>query len=308
MSTGYIYFDLLIAGTTVSFRTVESITVGENETEEFIFLNTTHITTPTLDRTDTLKAVYDELVVELSKPQIVIKQGTTIISQSGEYDFGAVRIGASKDIIFTIENSGKSDMVIEEVQGDKILLSKNDTGYFSMVTESLVAVVAPGAAAEFVIRFSPAAEGSLFTANVQIKTNSQNNADFVFRVKGNGNKVGDTGSVPEGMVLVPAGTYMMGSNNGDSDEKPIHQVTISKPYYMGKYEVTQAEWVKIMGNNPSSWKGDTLPVESVSWNDVVEYCNKRSVAEGLTLCYNESTIYCNFSANGYRLPTEAEWG
>ncbi len=118
-----------------------------------------------------------------------------------------------------------------------------------------------------------------------------------------------SGTVPEGMVLVPAGTYMMGSNNGDSDEKPVHQVTISKAYYMGKYEVTQAEWVKIMGHNPSNWKGDTLPVESVSWNEAVEYCNKRSLAEGLMPCYssNGSTIYCNFSANGYRLPTEAEW-
>ncbi len=118
-----------------------------------------------------------------------------------------------------------------------------------------------------------------------------------------------SGSVPEEMVLVPAGMFMMGSNNGDSDEKPPHRVTISKPFYIGKYEVTQAEWESVMGHNPSNWKGDNLPVECVIWEDAVDYCNKRSESEGLTPCYNGdgSTIYCDFSANGYRLPTEAEW-
>ncbi|MDR0877368.1 MAG: SUMF1/EgtB/PvdO family nonheme iron enzyme, partial [Treponema sp.] len=75
---------------------------------------------------------------------------------------------------------------------------------------------------------------------------------------------------PAAMVLVPAGSFQMGSNNGDSDEKPVHSVTISKPFYMGKYEVTQKEWMEVMGTNPSNRKGDNLPVEQVSWNDAVE--------------------------------------
>ncbi len=118
-----------------------------------------------------------------------------------------------------------------------------------------------------------------------------------------------TDALPEGMVLVPAGTFMMGSANGESNEQPVHQVTISKSFYIAKYEVTQAEWVKVMGDNPSKWTGDNLPVEMVSWTDVVDYCNKRSEAEGLTLCYSGdgSAISCDFTANGYRLPTEAEW-
>ncbi|MDR2149619.1 MAG: SUMF1/EgtB/PvdO family nonheme iron enzyme [Spirochaetaceae bacterium] len=112
-----------------------------------------------------------------------------------------------------------------------------------------------------------------------------------------------------GMVLVPAGTFMMGSNEGDSDEKPVHRVTISKPFYMSKYEITQQEWRKVMGNNPSYFKGDNLPVEKVSWYDAIEYCNRRSVNEGLTPAYmiNGSSVTWNRSANGYRLPTEAEW-
>ncbi len=102
---------------------------------------------------------------------------------------------------------------------------------------------------------------------------------------------------------------MMGTTDRWENEQPVHEVRISKSYYMGKYEVTQAEWVKVMGSNPSRWTGDTLPVECVSWNDVIDYCNKRSTAEGLKPCYSgtSDTISCDFSANGYRLPTEAEW-
>ncbi len=115
-------------------------------------------------------------------------------------------------------------------------------------------------------------------------------------------------AAPEGMVLVPAGTFMMGGTIY-AWEKPMHEVRISKSYYMGKYEVTQAEWEAVIGSNPSEFKGDNLPVEQVSWNDVIDYCNKRSVIEGLTPCYSVSddTVSCDFSANGYRLPTEAEW-
>lgn len=91
-------------------------------------------------------------------------------------------------------------------------------------------------------------------------------------------------------VLVEGGTFSMGSNDGESDEKPVHTVTVSD-FYIGRYEVTQREWKSVMGNNPSSFKGDDLPVESVSWNDVQEFIKK----------LNELT------GENYRLPTEAEW-
>jgi formylglycine-generating enzyme required for sulfatase activity len=119
----------------------------------------------------------------------------------------------------------------------------------------------------------------------------------------------DTTGVPQGMVLVPAGTFSMGSNEGRDHEMPVHQVTISKPFFMGKYEVTQKEWIEIMGTNPSGFKGNDLPVEQVSWHEAIDYCNKRSRAEGLVPAYsgNENNIICNFQASVYRLPTEAEW-
>jgi formylglycine-generating enzyme required for sulfatase activity len=117
-------------------------------------------------------------------------------------------------------------------------------------------------------------------------------------------------TVPSGMVLVEGGTFTMGdtAGGGDSDEKPTRTVTVSS-FYMNKYEVTQGEYRSVMGTNPSNFKGDNLPVEQVSWYDAVEYCNKRSQKEGLTPCYSGSgdSIRCDFSANGYRLPTEAEW-
>jgi formylglycine-generating enzyme required for sulfatase activity len=113
---------------------------------------------------------------------------------------------------------------------------------------------------------------------------------------------------PANMVRVEGGTFRMGSTNGYDDEKPVHSVTV-KSFYMGKYEVTQKEWVEIMGSNPSNWKGDDLPVENVTWHEVIEYCNKRSLREGLIPAYRGSgnSVTCDFTASGYRLPTEAEW-
>ena len=145
------------------------------------------------------------------------------------------------------------------------------------------------------------------------------------------------GTQEERFVLIPAGTFQMGNTEGYNDNKPVHEVTITKPFYMGKYEITQAEYEKYCSytgsNSPSSsyGDGDNYPAYYVSWYDALVYCNKRSIAEGLTPCYsiNDSTnpeewgelptayddplrdtwdaVECDWNANGYRLPTEAEW-
>ena len=80
-------------------------------------------------------------------------------------------------------------------------------------------------------------------------------------------------------------------------------------YYIGKTEITQFQWEIVMGNNPSSFKGDNNPVESISWYEAVEFCNKLSEKEGLNKCYTGDGLkkICDFKANGYRLPTELEW-
>jgi hypothetical protein len=87
-----------------------------------------------------------------------------------------------------------------------------------------------------------------------------------------------------GFVYIEGGSFQMGSADGYSDERPVHTVTAGN-FYMGKYTVTQKEWAEVMGNNPSAFKGDNLPVEQVSWYDAVEYCNRRSEKEGLAPAY-----------------------
>ena len=97
-----------------------------------------------------------------------------------------------------------------------------------------------------------------------------------------------------GMMQIPGGTFMMGSPEGEAnivqDETPQHQVKVPG-FFMGKYEITQAQYQAIMDSNPSNFKGEKRPVESVSWDDAVEFCKKLSDKTGRT----------------YRLPSEAEW-
>jgi formylglycine-generating enzyme required for sulfatase activity len=108
------------------------------------------------------------------------------------------------------------------------------------------------------------------------------------------------------MVLIPAGDFEMGNRHGKEDETTVHRVSIAA-FLLDKYEVTQAEYERHELSNPSHFKGPTLPVEQVTWAQAAYYCNVRSRAEGLQACYSEETGECNFQADGYRLPTEAEW-
>jgi formylglycine-generating enzyme required for sulfatase activity len=127
----------------------------------------------------------------------------------------------------------------------------------------------------------------------------------------------------DNLVLVKGGTFK--NTNSNYYGKGISL----SAFYIGKYKVTQKEWVEVMGTNPSKFKGDNLPVETVTWYDCVEYCNKKSIKEGLKPCYHidrnkrdpnnlndpvfgaldtiKWTVTINAGANGYRLPTEAEW-
>lgn len=158
---------------------------------------------------------------------------------------------------------------------------------------------------------------------------------YYYRVKAyNGADLSATSAVAEAwakqteneMILVPADTFQMGQVGV---AEPVHEVTITHSYYLAKYETTQKEWTDIMGSNPASGYGvgDNYPVYYVSWYDILVYCNKRSMEEGLNPCYviNNSTnpndwgsvptaqnatwdaVECRWYENGYRLPTEAEW-
>ncbi len=108
------------------------------------------------------------------------------------------------------------------------------------------------------------------------------------------------------MVLIPAGRFKMGSAGGREDESPVREIDIDA-FLMDRYEMTQANYAKLVPINGSHFKGPDRPVEMISWGDAAIYCNKRSREEGLDPCYDEDSGACNFAANGYRLPTEAEW-
>jgi formylglycine-generating enzyme required for sulfatase activity len=105
-----------------------------------------------------------------------------------------------------------------------------------------------------------------------------------------------TNSIGMEFVLIPAGEFEMGSPSDEEGrldtEEPVHHVNIEKAFYMCKYEVTQKQWREIMADNPSHFKGDDLPVEMVSWDDVQEFIKKLNEKEG---------------TDKYRLPSEAEW-
>lgn len=128
------------------------------------------------------------------------------------------------------------------------------------------------------------------------------------------------------MIYVRGGTFTMGCEDGEEDERPVHRVTLSD-YYISKTLVTQKEWTSVMDSNPSKFRWDNLPVENVSWYHALVFLNKLSIKEDLTPVYiiNRSrnpedwgnvpitsnadwdAVRTDWSADGYRLPTEAEW-
>ncbi|NCC61405.1 MAG: formylglycine-generating enzyme family protein, partial [Verrucomicrobiae bacterium] len=135
------------------------------------------------------------------------------------------------------------------------------------------------------------------------------------------------GGVTLSLVPIPAGTFTMGCPSTEPGyfgyEWPPHQVTLTKGFYMGTTEVTQAQWLKVMGSWPGPHPqggyglGDAYPAYYIDWFDAVNFCNKLSANKGLTPCYTNSsgsttiaevdTVTLSTTANGYRLPTEAEW-
>jgi len=111
------------------------------------------------------------------------------------------------------------------------------------------------------------------------------------------------------MVALSGGEFTMGTDKGNPDEAPLHKVKVTG-FLIDKFEVTGEMFKKAQLPNPSHWQESPKnPVERVRWNDAKQYCNERSLLEGLKPCYNEKTADwdCDYSANGYRLPTEAEW-
>ena len=102
------------------------------------------------------------------------------------------------------------------------------------------------------------------------------------------------------MIDISAGEFMMGSDKGFGYEQPVHKVIISKPFSLGKYEITQKIWQLVMNENPSTVKSDNLPVMNISWEDAIAFCNKLSVLYGLDSVYSH-TKQCDLHAQALSL-------
>jgi len=156
------------------------------------------------------------------------------------------------------------------------------------------------------------AGGDKETKSVGVRKGQSSNVSFSWKKAAPRAPASSAPTTPAGMVLVPGGTYTMGSPPNEADRsdrnEDQHQVSLSD-FYIGATEVTQGQYKAVMGGNPSNFKGDNLPVEQVSWYDAVAYCNKLSEKEGLSKVYtiDGTNVSANWNAKGYRLPTEAEW-
>ncbi|MBQ7506883.1 MAG: formylglycine-generating enzyme family protein [Lachnospiraceae bacterium] len=121
----------------------------------------------------------------------------------------------------------------------------------------------------------------------------------------------DPSNIQDGFLLIEGGTFLMGSPESENwriEDEFQHEVIVSS-FYVDPHETTQEEYERLMGNNPSTFSGEKLPVENISWLDAVNFANAKSIEAGLTPTYTVTSegVSWDMSADGYRLPTEAEW-
>ena len=138
-----------------------------------------------------------------------------------------------------------------------------------------------------------------------------NDKKNVFQVSADGEE--KPPEIPDGFVAIEPGTFTMGSpadELGRQADEVQHDVTLTRAFFLAETEVSQAQWLEVMGSSPTYFSGcDDCPVEQVTWYEAVNYCNALSALEGLDPAYevNGTNVSWDSSANGYRLPTNAEW-
>jgi len=230
-------------------------------------------------------------------------------------DFGEATSGPAVTRTFVLKNYGTAALSFGTPRVTVV-----GSPRFAVVVQPGVASLAPNASASFQIRYTPGAGEA--SARVVIRATNAGMADntYMFAVRGGG-------EAPQidGFALIPGGSFTMGRTSGDTDSNaPPITVTVST-FYMAETETTKAQWDEVRtwglanGYNDlaaGSGKAADHPVQTVRWWDVVKWCNARSEMEGLTPVYTVggnvlrtgTTIpVANWSANGFRLPTEAEW-
>jgi formylglycine-generating enzyme required for sulfatase activity len=286
-------------GSLIVYATAPGSVAAEGKGRNGIFTGALlrHIKTPGVDAELMLREVRRDVMAETGGEQVPWSSSSLM----GSFYFA----GRGEEVVLKPEEERKPTIVVEKAYGS-VVVEVRASGTLYLDGNLEVRIPAGGKA-----RIGDIEVGR-HTLEVRYD-DGQKETKVVFVEKERSIQVAfsyvERPAVPGGFVLVEAGSFLMGSNEDEDDERPVHMVTISRSFYISKYEVTQREWREVMGTNPSYFKGESLPVESVSWYDVVEYCNRLSIREGLTPAYTISgnNVTWDRSANGYRLPTEAEW-
>lgn len=190
---------------------------------------------------------------------------------------------------------------------------KKRTVFTVLYAVAIAVIIGVGTLLHFVIAGSSDSSTSRWDASTnntsQTSVNDKSNTKTENSLSGNTSQ--NNTEVKDNYVLIKGGSFMMGSpetENWRISDEIQHQATVSD-FYISAYEITQAEYLSVMGNNPSAFRGDSLPVENITWIQAIEFANKKSSDEGLVPVYqiSDGSITWDRDANGYRLPTEAEW-
>jgi formylglycine-generating enzyme required for sulfatase activity len=258
-------------------------------------------------------------------------------------DFDTVAVGQTKDLAFTIKNTGTGALTGAVTENCPAYSIHSGDGSYSLTAgqEKMVTVrfgptsagvqsctVSLGATACGAVGCSgtateqPPVTGSCCASDSTCTVTTQPACPGAWTAADDCDPNPCQPIPPPEMVSIPAGTFTMGSpvdEPGRFDRETQHQVTLTKAIYVSTYEVTQSEWQSVMGWNESCFPGTGKPVETVTWYDAVSYCNQRSTRDGYTPAYAitgatmdgnhviAATVIWNQAANGYRLVTEAEW-
>jgi len=222
----------------------------------------------------------------VKRPRILIKQGTSPINPNGEYDFGTVAIDETKDTIFSIENIGDSNLNIISVNGSRVNFEDDADEEFSVIQQPS-SVVIIGNSTNFSLRFKPMTEENNFTATVHIKSNSQDNDDFYFVVKGSSYMKRPQISIKQGTVTInPNGEYNFNSILFDTTKDAI--------FTIGNSGEADLSFVSVNGNNVN------LENNFENFFTIIQQPLATTIASGdttsFTIRFNPTTIGNNYSA------------
>ena len=270
--------------------------IGRVDLKETIAVYPTETTIYTLTATNDAGNRF-ALVKVIVKPKEM-----PVINVADRLEFKEVQLGETDEEDLTIENKGQVTLEVEKVTVDDYHFTIRGRTRFS---------IQPNDYEKLTVSFKPDAEGPQI-GKLTITSNDPEHQIATVELRGSGALAIltptptptptpppaeiFTNTIGMEFVLIPAGEFEMGSPSDEEgrwkNEGPVHHVNIEKAFYMGKYEVTQNQWRAIMGDDPSYFKGDDLPAEQVSWDDVQEFIKKLNEKEG---------------TGKYRLPSEAEW-